>query len=395
MKRCLEGIKVLELSHYIAAPYCCQLLADMGAEIIKIERPNEGEVYRTYFPRINGESLYYVAYNRNKRSVSLDIQTEKGKELLRKLVAKSDVVVENMRPGMLARMGFGYEDLKKINSRIVMTSLSGFGQYGPYKDRQGIDMMIQAMGGLVNVTGFPDGPPVRPGPTIADHTTAIYGALGTMFALFHRERTGEGQFVDVALLDSVFSLLENYPILYLLQGTEVQRAGNGRSLTAPSGAYQAKDGYVYITAMADNLFQRMMKLSGHPEMAADIKYADPLSRKQNEQELHRVIGEWVEKRTIAEAMSELDAAGIPNGPVNSVGQITTDPQIKARDMVWEVEHPAIGKLPMIGNPIKLSLTPGDTRMAPPMLGQHNEEVFLNFLNLSKEELEQLKQEKII
>ena len=387
---------MLEMSHYIAAPYCCQLLADMGAEVIKLERPNEGEVYRTYYPRINGESLYYVAYNRNKRSVALDIQTEKGKELLRKLVEKSDVVVENMRPGMLIQMGFGYEDLKRINPGIIMTSLSGFGQYGPYKNRQGIDMMIQAMGGLVNVTGFPDGPPVRPGPTIADHTTAIYAALGTMFALFHRQRTGEGQFVDVALLDSVFTLLENYPILFLLQGTEVQRAGNGRSLTAPSGAYLAKDGgYIYITAMADNLFKRMMNLSGHPDMAADPQYANPLSRKKNEQELHRVIGEWVGQRTVDEAMRELDAAGIPNGPVNSVGQITTDPQIKARDMVWEVEHPAIGKLPMIGNPIKLSQTPADTRMAPPMLGQHNEEVLMNFLKISKEELEQLKQEKII
>lgn len=395
MKRCLEGIRVLELTHYIAAPYCGQLLADMGAEVIKIERPGEGDVGRSFLPKQGGESLYYAAYNRNKRAITLDIQKEEGKAILRRLVEKCDVVIENFRPGTLEHLGFGYEDLCKINPRIIMTSVSGFGQTGPYKSRQGIDMMIQAMGGLMDVTGDPVGPPIRPGTTIADHTGAVYAALGTMFALFHRERTGEGQRVDVALLDAVFTLLENYPSIYLLQGLEVKRAGNGRPLTAPSGAYKAKDGYIFITAMSDNLFQRLMKLVGQPEMATNPKYANPLLRKKSEEEINNVIIPWVAARKVATVMEELDTAGIPNGPVNSIGQISTDPQIKARGMVVEMDHPTVGRLPLIGNPVKLSATPGSMRIAPPLLGQHNDEVYATVLGMSAEEITAMKQEGII
>lgn len=395
MNKCLEGVKVLELTHYIAAPLCGQLLADMGAEVIKIENPRDGDVGRSFLPKEHGESLYYAAYNRNKRAITLNIQTESGQEILRKLVAQSDVVIENFRPGLLNKLGFGFSDLQKINPRIILTSVSGFGQNGPYKDRQGIDMMIQAMGGIMHMTGYPDEAPVRPGPTIADHTGAVYAALGTMFALFHRERTGQGQLVDIALLDAVFSLNENYPLIYLLQGLEVQRAGNGRALTAPSGAYQAQDGYVYITAMANNLFGRLMKLVGRPELADEPRFANPQLRKQHEAEINAVIVPWIAARTMHEAMQALDEAAIPNGPVNSIAQISTDPQIKARNMIWEVDHPTIGKLPLIGNPIKLSATPAAARTAPPLLGEHTLEVLTGVLGMTPEAVADLRAKHVI
>ncbi len=395
MRTCLEGIRILELTHFIAGPFCGQLLADMGADVIKIERPGEGEVARHFAPFHNGESIYYTAYNRNKRGITLNLQSEKGKNIFKRLVEQSDVVIENFRPGLLNQMGMGYEALRQINPRLVMTSISGFGQYGPYKDRQALDMVIQAMSGIMDQTGFPDGPPVKAGPVIADITAGIYGALGTMLALFARERTGRGQYVDVAMLDSAFTFLENFPTIYLLQGKETRRAGNSRPMSAPSNAYQARDGYVFISANSDSLFQRLMNLVGRPEMVTDPRYADAYLRKQREVELDRVIARWVIERTVSEAMRELDRAFIPNGPVNTIAQIATDPHIRARGMVVEVEHPAIGRLPLVGTPLKMSETPGEVRLPPPLLGQYNEEVYAGLLNIPERELISLKQEGVI
>ncbi|KKM10155.1 hypothetical protein SY88_15730 [Clostridiales bacterium PH28_bin88] len=391
---CLEGIRILELTHFIAGPFCGQLFADMGAEVIKVERPG-GEVGRHFGPFHHGESLYYTAYNRNKRAITLNLQAEKGRQLFKRLVEQSDVVLENFRPGLLNRMGIGYEHLRQVNPRLVMTSISGFGQYGPYKDRQALDMVVQAMGGIMDQTGFPDGPPVKAGPVIADITAGVYGALGTMFALFDRERTGVGQYVDVAMLDAVFAFLENFVTIYLLQGTETKRAGNSRPLTAPGNAYRAKDGYIYISANADNLFQRLMNLVGHPEMGNDPRYADASSRKQREEELDRVIAAWVAERSVSEAVRELDQASIPSGPVNTVAQIAVDPHIRAREMVVEVDHPVIGRLPLVGIPVKMSRTPGEVRFPPALLGQYNEEVYSGLLNIPAEELAALTEEGII
>ncbi len=394
MRTCLEGIRILELTHFIAGPYCGQLLADMGADVIKIERP-EGEVGRHFGPFEKGESLYFMAYNRNKRAITLNLQTEQGREMFKGLVATADVVLENFRPGMLKRMGLGYEDLCRVNPRLIMTSISGFGQSGPYKDRQALDMVIQAMAGIMDQTGFPDGPPVKAGPVIGDITAGIYAALGTMFALFARERTGKGQYVDVAMLDAVFAFLENFPIIYLLQGQETKRSGNSRPLTGPSNAYPARDGYIFISANADNLFQRLMNVIGRPDLAADPRFADASSRKRGEGELDKAIAAWAAGKTLAEAMVELDEAGIPNGPVNTVAQIATDPHIRERGMVLEMDHPVIGTLPLVGNPVKITGTPAHYRMPPPLLGQHNGEVYTGLLGLSEAKLDQLRQQGII
>jgi crotonobetainyl-CoA:carnitine CoA-transferase CaiB-like acyl-CoA transferase len=395
VQTCLEGIRILELTHFIAGPFCGQILAGMGADVIKIERPGEGEVGRQLGPHYKGESLYYTAFNLNKRAVTLNLQSEKGREMFKQMVREADVVIENLRPGVLDRMGLGYRDLSQLNPRLILTSISGFGQYGPYRDRQALDMVIQAMGGMMDLTGFPEGPPVKAGPVIADITTGIYGALGTMLALFARERYGIGQHVDMAMLDGLVTLLENAITVYLLQGTEIKRAGNNRPLTAPSNAYQAIDGYLYISANADNLFHRLMHLIGRPDLSADPRFAGAYSRKQNEAELDQAISHWVAARSVAEAVNELDQAGIPSGPVNSIAQVAKDPHLKAREMILEVEHPVMGILPLLGFPVKLSATPGTVRLPPATLGQHNQEVYRELLGMTEEELAALRQEGVI
>lgn len=392
----LEGIRVLELGHYIAAPYCSQLLADMGADVIKIERPGEGDAARTFGPYEKGESLYYLAYNRNKRGVSLNLQSKEGKELFLKLVKKADVLVENQRPGFMRKLGFSYEELKEVNPRLVMASISGFGQNGPYKDRPALDMIVQAMGGPMSMTGFPDAPPTKAGFAVVDFTTGIYTALGIMFALYHREKTGKGQFVDVAMLDSVFTLLENFPIAYALQGYIPPRVGNSRVVTGPSNAYKAEDGYVYIAAVADPHYKKLMNLIGRPELASDPEFATSFKRKQAQKFLDPIIENWVSQYTVEEVFKMLSEEGIPAAPVNNIEQLVKDPHIKERDMMVEIEHPTIGKLPLVGNPIKLSDTPVQMRSVPPsVVGQHNQEVLTELLGLSEADVLALQEQNVL
>lgn len=330
-----------------------------------------------------------------KRFITLNIQSDKGKCLLKRLVQQSDVLIENFRPGVLDGLGLGYKALSAVNPRLVMTSISGFGQFGPYKDRLALDQVAQAMGGWMNMTGFPDGPPVKAGLSLADFTTGLYGAFGTTLALFHRERSGIGQHVDIAMLDSVFSFMENLPTIYLLLGKELKRAGNGRLINGPSGSFAASDGYVYIAATAITLHQRLMHLVGHSEMATDLRFVDDSFRKEHEKEIDSVIIPWIAERTMAQAMQELDKAGIPNGPVNTIAKISNDPHIQARNMIVDVDHPTIGKLPLVNFPIKMSCTPPTIRRSPGLLGQHNEEVYSMVLHLQKEEVSALKEEGII
>ena len=397
MKSCLEGVKIIELSHYIAAPFCGQLLGDMGAEIIKIERPGEGkgDAGRENAPMYKGMSLYYTAYNRNKRTLTLDIAKEEGKELLRELVKKSDVVIENFRPGVLDKMGLGYEELKKINPAIIMTSISGYGQSGPYRNRSALDMAIQAFSGFMSVTGFKEGPPLKAGPVVSDFVSALYAALATVAAYNYREKTGEGQHIDIALLDCMFTLLENYPTEYLLHGNTPPRSGNGRPWTSPCGTYKTKDGYIHISGTQNALFKKVCEAMGREDLLANPDYATPRLRKSNEHEIEPLIEKWMSGLSCEQAEASLEKAGVPYGKVNSVDEITTDEHIKERGMIVRMQDELLGELPLVANPIKMSQAQMVYKHMPSLQGAYTEEILQEVLGFEQAKIEDLRAKAII
>lgn len=398
MKQGLKGIKILELSHYVAGPYVGQMLADMGADVYKVEQSGEGkgDIARKYDPMYKGMSLYFASYNRNKKFITLDIKTDKGKEIFKELVKKSDVVIENFRPGVLKRLGLDYEELKKINPGIIMTSVSGYGQDGPYKDRMALDMAIQAVSGFMDFTGFEDGPPTKGGPILSDFIAALYAAIGTIVALYQKKNTGLGQNIDVSLLDSMFTLLENFPAIYHMSGDIPKRSGNGRPFSAPTGTYLSKDNkWIHISATSESLFERLCHLIGREDLINDPNMSSATTRKKNEHIIEEPIINWVASRTSKEALELLESNGIPNGMVQTVEEVINDPQIKYRNMLVKTEETVIDDLPVIGNPIKMSETPTEYKNSANIQGFDNDLVYKELLNLSEEELNELKEQKII
>ena len=373
MERSLAGIRVIEVGHYIAGPYCGQLLADLGAEVIKVERPG-GEASREFGPYVNGESIYYTSYNRNKKGVTIDFKSAPGKDCFRRLVNSADVVIDNQKPGFLKKMGFSYEQMRTENPGLVYTQISGYGQTGPLWDRTALDMVMQGVGGMMIMTGFPDDPPTKAGVAVVDFTTALYATIGTVVALLAREKTGRGQVVDVAMLDSIFTLLENWPALNKMTGFVPPRVGNSRVATGPSNAYRTSDGYVYIAAVANAHFAILAKEIGHPELIDDPTLATSAMRKQEQARLDPLIAEWAANFTSKEILDRLGKIGITVGPINSISDLIKDEQLNAREMLIEMKHPNVDELTMIGNPIKLSDTPVQYILPPPLVGQHNREV---------------------
>lgn len=392
----LDCIKVLDLSRFQAGPTCCMILGDMGADVIKVEEPGVGDHGRQNSPDVDeGYSLYFVAFNRNKKSVTLNLKAEKGKELLRKLVRWADILVENFRPGVMARLGFSYDDVSRINPGIIMVSGSGFGQTGPYAERAAFDTVAQAMSGLMHVTGFPDRPPVRVGPAIADSTAGFFGAMGALLALYHRKNTGEGQQVDVSLLEGQLVLMA-YPILRQFVGAPLKRSGTSSSGGAPADAFPTSDGrYVYIFGQDDNHFPILCRLMGKPEMLDNPRYNSRPVRNKYRDELNGIVARWTRTMTADALESLLEEARLPYGRVYEVAEVLEDPHIRARKMLVDVDHHGKAVLPMVGVYPKLSRTPGSIRMPAPLLGQHNEEVFCGLLGLSKRELDILKEEGVI
>lgn len=397
MKTCLEGVKILELSHYIAAPFCGQLLGDMGAEIIKIERPGEGkgDAGRENAPFHKGMSLYYGAYNRNKKTLTLDISKEQGKEIFRELVKKVDIVIQNFRPGVLEKLNLGYEDLKAINPRIIMTSISGYGQNGPYKTRSALDMAIQAVSGFMSITGEPDGAPMKAGPVVSDFVAGLYGAYGTLAAYNYREKTGLGQHVDIALLDCMFTLLENYPTAYYLTGETPPRAGNGRPWTAVCGTYKTKDGYVHISATQNALYRKLCMSMHREDLLNNPQYETPRLRKTNEKELNDIVTAWMSKMTSDQAVEILETNGVPNGKVNSVVEITEHEQIKAREMIVTMQDAILGKYPVVANPVKMSAAKAVYSQTPSLQGAYSKEILQSYLGLDLEQIKTLKINEVI
>ena len=395
----LSGITVLDLTRVLAGPYCTMLLGDMGANIIKIENPDGGDDTRAWTPLVNEESLYFANINRNKRSVTLNLKSREGKEMFLELVRKADVVVENFRPGVMKKLGIDYEVLKKVNESIIYASVSGFGSYGPYSDRPGYDIIAQAMGGLMSITGSEEGPPTRVGTSVGDETSGMNLTIGILAALFSRQNTGKGQYLEVALVDSVvaFTSISFYKCM---NGGEVPtRMGNEDILLCPFSVYRAKDGDFALCCGNQKLFESFCsEVLKKPELILDERFKDTKARSdiKNKNAFRLIIEEWSSQYTVEENTAQLVAAGIPSAPVYDAAQIMADEHIsKVREMFPKVQHPAIGEMTIMGNPIKFSDTKVSIEVPAPLLGQHNEEILGSMLGLEKQKLQALKQSGVI
>ena len=392
-KKPLEGLKVIDLTTALNGPFCTMILADYGAEVLKIE-PLGGEQCRTWGPldEKSGESGFFNYVNRNKKGATLNLKTEKGLQMFYELVKDADILVENYRGGVTKKLKIDYETIRKINPNIIYSSGSGFGQYGPITHRPCYDIVAQAMGGMVNLTGFKDTDPVKVGPSVADHVAGIYLAVGTLLALHHRDVTGEGQHVDVAMFDTIFSLLENALVNYTVGGFISQRNGNVDPSIAPFDIFKCKDGFVALGVGNDKLFQNFCRTIGHEELLEDPRYTTNELRCNNYvPDLQNVIISWCEQYTKSEVEAIMDEAGIPCGPVLDVKEAIEHPHIQARDMMVHCEHPTAGDQYFQGCVMKLSETPGSVDFASPLLGQHNAEIF----GLTEEEVAQLKEEGVL
>ncbi len=397
-KKALEGLRVVEMGTLIAGPFCTRLLADFGAEVIKVEPPGGGDPMRQWGQAHKDDrSLWWSCQSRNKKCVTLNLREHEGQELARKLAAKADILVENFRPGRMEEWGLGYEALKEINPGLIMVRISGFGQTGPYKHKVGFGSVGEAMGGLRYLTGYPDRPPTRVGISIGDSLASIFGALGAMMAVYHRDvNGGSGQYIDVALYEVVFALMESSLPEYDKLGHVKERTGTKLPKIAPSNSYDTKDGkYIIIGANNDNIFRRLCRLMGKEEMADDPRYATHTSRGERQDELDDLINQWTQQYTLEQLVKMLNDASIPAGPIYSIADIVNDPHYRARDMILEVLDPVWGNIKHPGIVPKFSETPGDIQWAGPGLGEHNDEVYRGLLGMSDSELDYLKNKGIV
>jgi len=397
MPRALDDVRIVDLTRVIAGPYATTLLADMGAQIIKVELPGRGDDGRYGYPSVDGLPVVFLALNRNKKGITLDLRKPQGAELFRRLILHADVVVENFAAGTMEKWGFGYGALSEINPRLIYAALSGFGQTGPYSQRTSYDIIAQAMGGLMELTGFPEGPPTRGGGALGDFIGGVFTALGVLCALHYRDRTGKGQMVDVSNMDAIVSMLDNWPTVYGLTGQLPQRMGNRHPFTAPYDCFRAKDGWVVIGVGNSQLFRNLVAAMGMPELGRDPRFKSPNARLERHDEVNCVVGNWVKDRTVAEVLQVLgpDGANIPCAPVMTVDRLMSDPQLRAREMIVNVPHERLGQVPVTGVAFKLSESPGGIDHLGPELGQHNAEIYGDLLGLSPSEMEQLRSDGVI
>jgi len=392
----LYGIRVLDLTRVLAGPFCTMILADLGAEVIKIEKPDVGDDSRKYTPFVDGQSAYFININRGKKSIVIDLKNPKGKELFLKLVEKADVVVENFKPGTMEKLGLGYEVLKKVNPRIILASISGFGQYGPYRDRTAYDLIAQAMGGIMSITGWPETPPTRVGTAIADILAGLYACIAILAALRAREITGEGQRIDVAMVDSVMSACEAYNEMWLVEKRIPTRIGNRYEFIYPYDTFRAKDGWVAIGVGNDEMWRRFCIAIGKPELTDHEDFNSNEKRVKNHEKVKKVVEEWTSKRTVKEIIEILLKHEIPCAPVYTIKDVCEDEHIaKVREMVVEIDQPHVGKVKIVGSPIKITPSTCKVRGPAPLLGQHTRDVLKEILHLHDEEIEKLRQEGVI
>jgi len=403
----LSHIRVLDLSRVLAGPWCGQNLADLGAEVIKVERPKTGDDSRAFGPpwlkdkdgKDTRESAYFASANRGKKSVTVNLSKAEGQEIVRNLARQSDVLIENYKVGDLDRYGLGYGDLRQLNPRLIYASVTGFGQTGPYRERPGYDFMIQGMGGVMSITGerddLPGGGAQRVGIPIADIMTGMYATIAICAAIAHREKSGSGQHLDLALLDTQVGILANQGMNYLATGTAPGRIGNAHPNIVPYQPFKTKDGDVILACGNDNLFNKFCEVAGCQALARDARFATNSKRVENRDAITAALAEIFAKRTTKEWCDALEAAGVPNGPINNLEQVFDEPQVVARGMKIELDHAVAGKVPLIASPMKFSGTKLEFKNPPPVLGQHTDEVLRGVLKMDDIAIAKLRADDIV
>ena len=401
--RPLNNIRILDITRALAGPYCTMMLGDLGADVIKVERPVSGDESRGWGPPFvgkpygpyPGESAYFIAANRNKRSLTVNIQSAEGQEIIRQLAGISDVLVENYRTGDLDKLGLGYSDLHRLHPKLIYCSISGYGRTGPYAERPGYDAIIQAEGGMMSITGPVDGPPSRVGIPIIDITSGMFAATAILAALHARDLTGEGQQVDISLFDSHIALLANAASNYLVGGEPPRRLGNAHPNIAPYEAFSARDGWFILGAANERQWELLCDMLGRPDLKTDSRFVSNGARVANREALVDELNKIFSQRDVNEWLADLMQAGLPCGPLNSLPQVFAHPQAQAREMTLESDHPTAGTVRMTGFPYKLSETPAEVHAPPPLLGEHTEEILTSLLDYSPEDVASLRIKKAI
>ena len=389
----LTGLKVLDMSRTLAGPFCTMLLGDQGADVIKVEQPGRGDESRRFTPPTwNGESCYYLSSNRNKRSITVDLKSEEGKEIIFALAKEADILVENYRTGTMDKLGLGYEDIKKINPKLIYCSISGFGRTGPEKDRAGYDLLLQGFGGLMSITG--DEEPAKAGMSIVDLTTGMFAAYGILCAIQARGITGEGQYIDASLLDGQITLLNHLATGYLATGRPAGRMGSAHPSIVPYQSFPTKDIDIILAVANDSLWAKCCEALGWDDLLSDERFHLNDNRVYYREELIPLITEKFKGLGSSEIFEKLDHAGVPCGPIHTIDQVLNHPQVKAREMLVEIEHPNVKNLKVPGFPVKLSGTPAAVSKHPPLLGEHTEEVLIE-LGYSTESIERLRNKHVI
>jgi len=390
----LDGIRVVDLSRVLAGPYCSMILADLGAEVLKVEELPKGDEARQVGPFVGGVSAYFVSLNRGKKSVTLNLKDPRGRALLTELAGRSDILLENFRPGTMERLGLAYPTLQQINPRLIYASLSGFGQTGPYASRAAFDIVVQGMGGIMSITGEPGRPPVRVGAAVGDLGAGLFTAIGILSALQARERTGLGQQVDVGMLDCQVALLEYAVIRYTATGEIPGPLGTRHPWITPFEAFEAKDGFI-VLGVGTKHWPRFCHTLGLAALAQDRRFATGALRIEHYDALRPIVADVIKTKSVAEWIRRMEEIGIPCGPVNTVDRVVADPQVQARDMIVEVEHEGVGRVSMAGCPVKLSSTPTGIQGPAPHLGEHTREVLTHLLGHSLEQVEALRKEGVV
>ena len=393
MTRALDGIRILDFSRVLAGPYCGMILADLGADVIKIERDGVGDDLRSWGPPFtpDGESTYFLSVNRNKRSIALDLKTEAGRDLARGLVRNSDVVLENFRLGVMESLGLGYEQLKEINPKLIYCSITGYGNRGPLMDRPGYDIIVQSMGGLMSVTGEPDGFPMRVGVAIVDLVTGLYSVIAILGALQSRAQNGHGQRIDLSLLESCLSVMPNLTAGYLMAGVKPQRLGNGHPNTVPYKTFPTRDGHLTLAIGNDGQWQRFCVVVGHPELASHPSYAHNHERIARRAEVEQLVSEWLKQKVTDDWIKLLEEAEVPCGPVYTIDRILADAQVAALGLVKAINHPTSGPLRLVGAPFHFAADDTEPYRPPPLLGEHTQAILKEVLNLSDDKISELTQ----
>jgi crotonobetainyl-CoA:carnitine CoA-transferase CaiB-like acyl-CoA transferase len=396
MAKALEGIRVLDFTQYLSGPHGTSVLSELGAEVIKIEMPGKGEPERQAMPMTpKRESYQFLSYNRGKKSITLNLKSPKGVEIAKKLAAKVDILVENFAPGGMDRLGLSYDEVSKINPGIIYASISGFGQTGPRRNDVSYDVVAQAMGGLMSVTGYPGGEPLKAGVSLGDYMGGYNGVIAILAALYYRTVTGEGQAIDISMQDGIWAMVFPDRANYFDTHVVPKRFGNKLSSSAPFGVYNARDGHVVICTITDPQWQKVLQAMGREDLIGEQRYGTRENRTKNMEEVDSLVQAWCKEKTVEEVFALLKKFGVPCSPLPAFDQVASDPHLQSRDMIVEVDQPISGKVKLSGSVYKMSKTPGDRKQVVPAVGEHNKEIYGELLGIDAQEMQKLREEGAI